>query len=154
MSLSFVKENDFVLMVTDYWVLVTIITNLLNQKSNIRFEFFFFIVIYIIWRPSNWIKNQIFDLNFFSFYGHIYSLNTKYKLPLRLMSVSWLACRCFFSHHSVTVAGIRSPGMRKQTHDDLISNFGETPSDPRCELLEHWFVHFCPPSPPPPTLKH
>lgn len=133
-SLSFIKENDFVLMVTDYWVTdywvqVTIINKLLNQKSNIRFEFFFL-------------------------YSHIYSLNTKYKLPLRLMSVSWLACRCFFSHHSVTVAGIRSPGMRKQTHDDLISNFGETPSDPRCELLEHWFVHFCPPFPPPPTLKH
>lgn len=47
---------------------------------------------------------------------------------------------CFFSHHSVTVAGIRSPAMRKQTHDDLISNFGETPSDPRCELIEQWFV--------------
>lgn len=45
---------------------------------------------------------------------------------------------CFFSHHSVTVAGIRSPAMRKQTHDDLISNFGETPSDPRCELIEQW----------------
>ena len=63
----------------------------------------------------------------------------------------FLACLpLLFSHHSVTVAGIRSPGMRKQTHDDLISNFGETPSDPRCELLEHWFVHFCPPFPPHP----
>uniref|UniRef100_K1RWZ9 Uncharacterized protein C3orf20 n=1 Tax=Magallana gigas TaxID=29159 RepID=K1RWZ9_MAGGI len=44
--------------------------------------------------------------------------------------------------HRGSIAGIRSPAMRKQTHDDLISNFGETPSDPRCELIEqcHYFV--------------
>nr|XP_034307211.1 uncharacterized protein LOC105319401 isoform X7 [Crassostrea gigas] len=36
---------------------------------------------------------------------------------------------------ALTVAGIRSPAMRKQTHDDLISNFGETPSDPRSTAM-------------------
>ncbi|XP_078341968.1 uncharacterized protein LOC111107827 isoform X2 [Crassostrea virginica] len=37
--------------------------------------------------------------------------------------------------HRGSIAGIRSPGMRKQTHDDLISNFGETPSDPRSTAM-------------------
>lgn len=37
--------------------------------------------------------------------------------------------------HRGSIAGIRSPAMRKQTHDDLISNFGETPSDPRSTAM-------------------
>ncbi|XP_055999633.1 uncharacterized protein LOC125656907 isoform X4 [Ostrea edulis] len=37
--------------------------------------------------------------------------------------------------HRGSIAGVRSPGVRKQTHDDLISNFGETPSDPRSTAM-------------------
>lgn len=63
-----------------------------------------------------------------------------FKILKQILLKLGMPVGCFFSHHSVTVAGIRSPAMRKQTHDDLISNFGETPSDPRCELKEHRFV--------------
>lgn len=46
----------------------------------------------------------------------------------------------FFLTSSLTVAGIRSPNVRKGMHDDAFSNIGETPSDPRCELSKCFLI--------------
>ncbi|XP_062584054.1 uncharacterized protein LOC134245821 isoform X4 [Saccostrea cucullata] len=37
--------------------------------------------------------------------------------------------------HRGSITGVRSPSMRKQTHDDLLSSYGETPSDPRSTAM-------------------